>query len=522
MAKPQPETVYKNYSPDTSSSEDVSGSGPHIDESHILQERKIGVLGAISLIVNKIVGAGIFSTPSSIFKLSGSPGMALILWVIAGIISTCGAMVMLEFGSSITRSGGMKVYLERSWSPKLLMTCVYLFYCVFLQVSASNAITCSSYLLQAAGVDSTTWKLRGLAIAATAFAVGVHTVTPRIGRGLQDMLSAVKMFILFFIVCTGFAALGGHLRVPDPHNLAISTSFKGTSNSGYNIGTALLDAIFSYQGYDNLNMVLSEVENPKKALRIALPTAMGSITVLYVLANVAYFAGVSREDFKKSDLTIAASLFQNVFGESAAAKVLPALVAISAIGHLLGIAFTVPRVIQELAKDGVMPFPNIVMQNRPFRTPIWALAIHLCVTTLFICAPPAGDAFDFIVSLASYPTVLLLSLITVGLIKLRLSKHENFESSFTVPWVVLGFYLAGNIFLLVMPFVPPPNGKGSTSLPYWLSPVVALAILSLGAIYYVARFVLLPWIFGYRLELSAVELSDGSQVSRYKMIRTRV
>lgn len=70
-----------------------------------------------------------------------------------------------------------------------------------------------------------------------------------------------------------------------------------------------------------------------------------------------------------------------------------------------------------------------------------------------------------------------------------------------------------------MPFVPPPNGKGSTSLPYWLSPVVALAILSLGVIYYLARFVLLPWIFGYRLDLTTVDLSDGSQVSRYKIIK---
>ncbi|KAI9931390.1 hypothetical protein ASPWEDRAFT_103612 [Aspergillus wentii DTO 134E9] len=510
-SKDQAVTVYD-------SNKDESDNSLHVNEAHVLQERQIGVFGAISLIVNKIVGAGIFSTPSSIFKLSGSPGMALILWVIAGIISTCGALVMLEFGSSLPRSGGIKVYLERSFSPSLLMTCVYLFYCVFLQVSASNAITSSSYLLQAAGVESTTWKLRGLAIAASGFAVGIHTVAPRVGRGLQDVLSAVKLFTLLFIVCTGFAALGGHLRVPNPHNLDIATSFKGTSNSGYNIGNALLDAIFSFQGYDNLNMVLSEVKNPKRALRIALPTAMGSITVLYLLANIAYFAAVSREEFLSSDLTIAASLFNNVFGESAATKALPALVAISAIGHLLGIAFTVPRVIQEMAKDGITPFPNLVMQNRPFKTPLWALAIHLGVTILFICAPPAGDAFNFIISLSSYPTVFLLTLVTIGLIKLRLTDGE-FYSGFTVPWAVLGFYLAGNIFLLVMPFIPPPNGKGSTSLPYYLSPVVALAILSLGVVYYVGRFVLLPWLFRYRLELVAVELSDGSQVSRYKIKR---
>jgi hypothetical protein len=67
-------------------------------------------------------------------------------------------------------------------------------------------------------------------------------------------MSAMKLFILLFIVCTGFAALGGHLNVPNPHNFDLSTSFQGTSKNGYNIGTALLDAIFSFQGYDNMNM----------------------------------------------------------------------------------------------------------------------------------------------------------------------------------------------------------------------------------------------------------------------------
>ncbi|ODM22473.1 hypothetical protein SI65_00061 [Aspergillus cristatus] len=519
MAKSQEPVITPYSGSDENVSNAETSSTSQVSERYILQDRQIGVFGAVSLIVNKIVGAGIFSTPSSIFKLAGSPGMALMLWVIAGAISTCGAMVMLEFGSGIPRSGGIKVYLERSFSPTLLWTCVYLFYCVFLQVSASNAITSASYLLQAAGTESTTWKLRGLAIAATAFAVGIHTVTPRVGRWLQDLLSAVKLFILSFIVCTGFAALGGHLRIPRTGNLDVSTSFKGTSSSGYNIGTALLDAIFSFAGYDNLNMVLSEVKNPNRSLRIALPSAMGSITVLYLLANIAYFAGVSREEFLSSDLTIAASLFKNVFGESAGTKALPALIAISAIGHLLGIAFTVPRVIQELAKDGITPFPTLFMQNRPFRTPIWGLLIHFGVTVLFICAPPAGDAFDFVVNLTTYPGVFLLTLVGFGLVKMRLDKRErwNEEGGFRVPWVVLGFYLAGNLFVLIMPFVPPDDGKGSTSLPYWLSPVVALSILALGVVYYLLRFVVFPWVFRYRLELTEVGLSDGSRVSRYKI-----
>jgi hypothetical protein len=69
-----------------------------------------------------------------------------------------------------------------------------------------------------------------------------------------------------------------------------------------------------------------------------------------------------------------------------------------------------------------------------------------------------------------------------------------------------------------MPFVRPPNGKGNTSLPYWLSSVVALAILSLGFWYYLLRFVIVPKIFGYRHEKIKVELSDGSTVTRFKRI----
>ncbi|KAF4950322.1 hypothetical protein FSARC_13240 [Fusarium sarcochroum] len=490
-----------------------------IVEANVLQERSIGVFGAASLIVNKMIGAGIFSTPSGIFKLSGSVGMSLMCWVIGTAVATCGTFVMLDFGSSIPRSGGIKNYLERSYRPRLMQTCIYVFFCVFLQVSASNAITFSSYLLVAAGVESTTWKLRGVAIAGAFFACGVHAVTPRIGRWISDILSVVKLFTLFFIVCCGFAALGGHLKIDKPHNF--SNAFAGTSTNGYEIGTAILQVIFAFGGYDNINAVLSEVHNPRKTLKIALPLSIGTVSLLYILANIAYFAAVSKEDFLEAKVTVAATLFQNMFGNTAAVKALPSLVALSALGHLLGIAFTVPRIIQELAKDGVLPFPNFFMENRPFKTPITALALHFGVTVLFVCAPPAGDAFNFIVSLSSYPATVLFTAITVGLIKLRLTPSENFKSPMPTPWVVIAFYLAANIFLIVMPFVRPPGGKGNTSLPYWLSPFVSVAIMALGIIYYVGRFLLVPWVFGYRHEKIQQELSDGSSVTRFRRIKVR-
>jgi hypothetical protein len=111
-----------------------------VRSDHILQERTLGVwsgifligvclwlLGHADLTVNKIVGAGIFSTPGNIYRNAGSVGLAMFIWVIAGIIATCGAFALLELGTGIPRSGGLKLYLERAYTPKLAATCIYAF-----------------------------------------------------------------------------------------------------------------------------------------------------------------------------------------------------------------------------------------------------------------------------------------------------------------------------------------------------------------------------------------------------------
>ncbi|WDK14759.1 methionine permease [Colletotrichum graminicola] len=336
-----------------------------------------------------------------------------------------------------------------------------LFYCVFLQVSASNAITFSSYILVASGTESATWKLRGVAMAGAVFAVGIHTIAPRIARGIQDTLSAVKLFTLLFVVCCRFAALAGNIRVERPNNF--TNSF----------------------GYDNVNA----------------------------------FAAVSKDDFIAAKVTVAATLFENIFGKSAGTRVLPALLTAEFLYGYKPQLIIIARLLQELAKDGVLPFSNLFMENRPFRTPIYALLLHLGVTILFTCAPPAGDAFNFIVSLSSYPTTVLLTAITIGLVKLRFTDRENFQSPLRAPWILIAIYLVANIFLIVMPFVRPPNGKGSTSLPYWLTSVVALAILSLGIVYYTLRFVVVPRLFGYSHQEIQQKLSDGSKVTRFQRVK---
>ena len=80
-----------------------------------------------------MIGTGIFATPSTIFELSGSVGLALFIWVAGMIIAAAGMAVYLEFGTAIPRNGGEKNYLEYVYrKPKFLVTGFYTGYVVLL------------------------------------------------------------------------------------------------------------------------------------------------------------------------------------------------------------------------------------------------------------------------------------------------------------------------------------------------------------------------------------------------------
>lgn len=76
--------------------------------------------------VGRIIGTGIFSTPSSVTSSVGSVGAAMLLWLLGLLLAAAGLGVWLEFGCMIPRSGGEKVYLEAVYRrPKLLITVVF-------------------------------------------------------------------------------------------------------------------------------------------------------------------------------------------------------------------------------------------------------------------------------------------------------------------------------------------------------------------------------------------------------------
>ncbi|KAJ7274122.1 amino acid transporter [Mycena rebaudengoi] len=448
--------------------------------------RHLGVFSCTMLIVGKIIGTGIFSTPSSILGSVGSVGASLMLWVLGFAFSFCGLFIWLELGTMIPRSGGEKVYLEAIYrKPKYLATAVF---------------------------------------AANAFLLGMlHGFTPRLGIFVMNALSMFKIGILLFIVITGWIVLGGKTHIEDPL-LNFRDAFAGSSHSSNDYATATFKVLFAYNGWSNVNYVVNDVKNPVRTLKIAGPLGLGICGILYIFANIAYFAVASKADIVKSSVTVASLFFGSVFGENTK-KALSVFVALSALGNTITTTYSAARVNQELAKEGVpLPFGNrFWASNWPTgKSPFPGLIIHLIPSVIVIIGPPAKIAYPFILDIEGYPQQIMNFFVVIGLFWLRY-REPHAPRPFKV-WLPLAvFFLAAAVFLMIAPFLRPSNGVGDTPpLPYYLYPLVGIGIMIVGVLYWAVWRILLPRWFGYSLVPRKEELSDGTIVtlfSRKEVVR---
>ncbi|OKP15224.1 High-affinity methionine permease [Penicillium subrubescens] len=345
----------------------------NIFEASPENRRQLGVFSATLLIFNRVIGTGIFATPGTILSLSGSVGLSLFMWVIGTFIAMAGTAVYMEWGTAIPKNGGEKNYLEYVYKkPKFLATAMFAAYAFLLGWAASNSVVFGQYILNAAEIEVDRWNQRGIGLACLTAAFLVHSIALKWGIRLQNLLGIIKLIIILFIVVSGWVALAGHTKAETPHNFR--NAFEGTKGSGYSIVMALYNVIWSFIGYSNANYALSETKNPVRTLKIAAPLAIGTVGILYMFVNIAYFAAVSKEEMLESGTVVAAVFFGNMFGKQAE-KVMSVFVALSAFGNVLSVLFSQGR-------GGLI----YIYLNRSTKYPNWNPGIRatLPVTVFFL------------------------------------------------------------------------------------------------------------------------------------------
>ncbi|KAK7709098.1 hypothetical protein SLS57_008824 [Botryosphaeria dothidea] len=468
----------------------------------------------IFLNIGQMIGTGVFSTPASILSGTGSVGLSLMYWVIGFIISCCGLGVYLELASYFpARSGAEVVYLEQAYPrPKYFFPVAFAVQTVILSFSSSNAVVLAQYIFRMTDREGTDWEMKGIAVAGYTLAVVLLILNNRLALWLSDIIGFIKVSTLVFISITGLVCLGGHTSVADP-KINFRDSFAGTTSNGNGLANALVKITFAYSGYQNAFNVMNEIKNPVKTIKKSAPLSLLIVAILYILCNIAYFAAVPKADILESEQVAASLFFTAIFGERAA-KGLNILVVLSAFGNLVSVLIGQSRVIREIGRQGVLPWPRFWATTRPFGTPVGPYLLKWGMTILMILAPPAGDAFNFVVDLQTYPDSVFLFLMAAGIYLIRRQRKRIGvgRSEFRCWDAAIIFYLLVKVFLLVMPWYPPEGGATGGDVSFWYATycVVGIGIILICGAYYIMWIYLLPRWGGYKMRQRVLQLPDGA------------
>ncbi|XP_044751921.1 large neutral amino acids transporter small subunit 1 isoform X2 [Coccinella septempunctata] len=406
-------------------------------------KRKITLLNGVALIIGTIIGSGIFLSPAGVYSSTKSVGFSLIIWCLSGAFSTLGALCYAELGTSITRSGGDYAYIYVAFGPLAAFLMLWVSILIIRPTTQTIvALTFAEYAAKPFFPDCAppANAIRFLAAVCLCLLTAVNCLSVRWAMRIQDLFTVAKLFALAIIIVAGVY----HMITGDSHNY--SNSFDGNFELT-NIALGFYSGLFAFGGWNFLNFVTEELQDPYRNLPRAIWIALPMVTGVYVLANVAYFAVLSGEEMENST-AVAVSFGAKMFGSFN--WLVPVFVALSTFGGVNGILFTSSRLFLTGSQEGHLPeFFSYIHAKK--MTPIPSL-IFTCLTSLVLLF--VENVFTLI---NYYGQILWLSVAAsiVGMLYLR-RKQPDMPRPIRVNTIIPIVFLAACVFLVVFPIPKQP------------------------------------------------------------------
>lgn len=265
-------------------------SGPA--ERPVQLRRSLGLTSGSSMIVGVIVGSGIFVSPRGVLELAGSPGAALLVWTLCGLLAMLGALCFAELGTSVRSSGADYTYIGLAYGP--LASFLYLWVTALVIIPCSNAIgalTFANYILQPihseagaaerlqcgahsssanlslAGAEPATPELsaaaiwappeqsvRLLALALLLLLTYINCTSLRASIWLQNAFTLTKVLALVLIIARGLVYLAAGADsdqgpAGQASRLSLAGLWEGTSGSAPELAQAFYAGFYTYAGW---------------------------------------------------------------------------------------------------------------------------------------------------------------------------------------------------------------------------------------------------------------------------------
>lgn len=341
--------------------------------------RLLGITDLVLLAVGTVIGSGIFLVPAVVLRqTNGSLTVALLVWVVAGVLSLLGALTYAELGAERPDTGGLYAYIRDAFGP--LPAFLYGWTTFFVIASgsvATLAVAFASYLQTF--VTLTPWQARGVAVGMLVVIAVINVRGTRHSAGVQNWSTGIKTFA---IVAMSVALLSrGHM---------LSGAFEPlppmTPSLLAGIGLAMIGVLWAYEGWQYVTFAAGEAINPQRTFPRAITIGTALLILIYVTANLGYVAALGAVGVAQSD-RVAAAAVGATYGPSAA-RLIAAVILVSMFSAANGLTLTAPRLYFSMARDGVF-FHRLGEVHPRFGTPAFAViagstwAILLAATGTF-------------------------------------------------------------------------------------------------------------------------------------------
>ncbi len=319
-------------------------------------KREIGLFGGISLVAGMTIGSGIYYLGSYVLERTHmSMGLALICWIIGGIVSILCGLCFAELGASMPVQGGMTTYLSRAYNPAVGFINGF---CLFLANGSGSiaalAIACVTVFAGTFAIGEMTVKILAIIIIVLFTALNLRGV--KFASLFQNFTMVVRVIPIILIIALGLA-LGN--ETPDlsfvPAGSSTGFTFGGMVTI---IAYATFASLWAYEGWTNLNTVAEEMKNPRRDLPLSIILSLGFIMIIYTLFNFAIYKVIPANEI--TDMMKAGNIY---FGNEVANRLMGNFgywivligMVVGILGTVNGDILTFPRTYYAMAKDGYFP-----------------------------------------------------------------------------------------------------------------------------------------------------------------------
>lgn len=402
--------------------------------------RGLTLFDAISIVLGTIIGTGVFLKTATMAQLVGSPSYVLLAWVIGGLLSLTGALAYAELGSMMPDAGGEYVYLREGYGDLWAFLYGWMRFWIgspgSIAAYAVGSMTFLSGVVDLTPVGGQTFA----AIVCIFFFSLLNCLSVSFGGKVQSVMSSIK-FLTLLLLGVGTFFLSNSGSWDHFSEKIVTTEVVGWSA----FGSAILAALWAYDGWNNLTMVGGEIKDPKRNVPLSLIIGMALILIAYALVNLAFFYALPMSEIITAnssahpDALPVATKAATTFLGSAGISILSAAFVFSSIGAMNGSILTSARVPYAMARDGLF-IKSLGKVSPNTHVPVVSIIVQAGVAS---CLALSGT-FDQLTDYVVFSAWIFYAMITGVVFKLRKTRPDAVRE-----YKALGYPVLPAIFIIL-------------------------------------------------------------------------